>query len=503
MFSFPTRKVLIGIIAPLFFGVLGFVTIGYHPGAEDDGVYLAAVKSDVNPSLYPYDQVFFKAQLDATVFDKWLAFFVKVTGLSVQSSAFLWQCLAVFLIIFSASRILRILFDDVPAQLGGMALLATMFALPVTGTALYIVDQYLHPRTLATVLVLFAVSRILSARVWQAVPLVIAAIALHPLMGAFGASFCCILSVQVALPKRATANVILDNAEVETAFPAFLLLPGGWVFTQQSQEWVALLKTRHWSQLYQWTWYEWLGVIAPMVLYIIIARVATKNGQTKLGQLATALAIYTVFQQLLAMVILSPIAPSTLATLEPMRYLHLDYVFLMLIGGAYIGRYLLKTNVVRWASFLVLTSGGMFLSQRQLFAGTEHIEFPRSQPANAWVQAFDWIKDNVPQDAHFALDPGYMALPGEDYHSFRALAERSALADAIKDPSVVTKVPQLYGEWEREIQAQQGWQNFTVNDFKRLNSEFGVNWVLVANTRSSGLRCPWHNDTVSVCAIDK
>ena len=41
------------------------------------------------------------------------------------------------------------------------------------------------------------------------------------------------------------------------------------------------------------------------------------------------------------------------------------------------------------------------------------------------------------------MDPNYLAAPGEDYHSFRALAERSQLADAIKDTAVVTKVPEL------------------------------------------------------------
>jgi len=45
-----------------------------------------------------------------------------------------------------------------------------------------------------------------------------------------------------------------------------------------------------------------------------------------------------------------------------------------------------------------------------------------------------------PVDAYFALDPDYMAAPGEDYHSFRALAERSQLADNIKDASMVTLV---------------------------------------------------------------
>ena len=43
---------------------------GYHPGVEDDGVYLAAIHRDLNPALYPHDAQFFKLQLQATVFDE-------------------------------------------------------------------------------------------------------------------------------------------------------------------------------------------------------------------------------------------------------------------------------------------------------------------------------------------------------------------------------------------------------------------------------------------------
>ena len=47
--------------------------MGYHPGIEDDSVYLSAVKSDLNPALYPHDAEFFRVQLEATLFDKWVA----------------------------------------------------------------------------------------------------------------------------------------------------------------------------------------------------------------------------------------------------------------------------------------------------------------------------------------------------------------------------------------------------------------------------------------------
>ena len=143
----------------------------------------------------------------------------------------------------------------------------------------------------------------------------------------------------------------------------------------------------------------------------------------------------------------------------------------------------------------------MFVAQRQLFSGSVHLELPGRQPANPWLQAFAWIRQNTPTDAYFALDPHYLAAPGEDYHSFRALAERSQLADAIKDTAVVTQVPELGPVWERQVQAQVGWTHFQLADFQRLKTDFGVNWVLVSYPQPAGLDCRWHNESLTVCRV--
>jgi hypothetical protein len=151
--------------------------------------------------------------------------------------------------------------------------------------------------------------------------------------------------------------------------------------------------------------------------------------------------------------------------------------------------------------FLVAINAGMFLSQWLLFSGSEHLELPGRSSANPWLQSFAWIRQNTPTDAYFALDPNYLAAPGEDYHSFRALAERSQLADAIKDTAVVTQVPELGVVWARQVKAQRGWSRFQLADFERLKKEFGVNWVLVSYPQPAGLGCQWHNAVLSVCRI--
>jgi hypothetical protein len=71
----------VNFLLTLFFTMLGMAVMGYHPGFEDDGIYLTAViKSNLNPALYPHDADFFRFQLQASFFDKWVAGFVRWTG---------------------------------------------------------------------------------------------------------------------------------------------------------------------------------------------------------------------------------------------------------------------------------------------------------------------------------------------------------------------------------------------------------------------------------------
>jgi hypothetical protein len=261
------------------------------------------------------------------------------------------------------------------------------------------------------------------------------------------------------------------------------------------------LSTRTYYFLSRWAWYEWLGALAPLLLFWLLWRIASKRGETKLARLSLAIFAYGLFQQIVALAVLDIPSLVRLTPMQPMRFLHLIYVFLCLIGGGLMGKYLLKTKVWRWAVFLVVANGGMFFAQRQLFAGTDHLELPARATSNPWLQTFEWIRTNTPEDAYFALDPQTMAAPGEDYHSFRALAERSMLSDAIKDTAVVTQVPSLATVWRDQQAALAGWDHFQLADFERLKSQFGVNWAVVSYPPPDGLPCPWHNGSISVCKI--
>ena len=88
------------------------------------------------------------------------------------------------------------------------------------------------------------------------------------------------------------------------------------------------------------------------------------------------------------------------------------------------------------------------------------------------------------------LDPLHMRLPGEDAHGFRAISERSMLADAMKDSGAVTMFPPLAEEWWAQVQAQSGWEHFQVEDFQRLKAKYGVTWIFSKKPALPGMKCP-------------
>ncbi|HEX4322957.1 MAG TPA: DUF6798 domain-containing protein [Acidobacteriaceae bacterium] len=488
------RNKFLAILLPtLAFTVFGFLVTGYHPGIEDDGVYLSAVKADIHPTLFSHDSDFFRVQLQATQFDEWMAKFVDTTHISVAWAELLWQFLSLFVILAACRSIAAQIFVEKRAQWAAVAMVSAMFTLPVAGTALYIVDQHLHPRAISTALILVAVSRILAGRRWNALPLLAVAMLMHPIMGLLGISFCCFLKLATLekLPIRLRG----------LGTTGMSLMPLGWIFDAPTEDWREALSKRSYFLLNRWTWYELLGAVAPLVIFLSLWRFASRRGETRLAQFSLAIFAYGVFQFIVALLVIEVPAWIRLVPLQPMRFLHLIYIFLCLIGGGFLGRYVLQASVWRWAAFLLAANGGMLYAQQQLFPATAHLEMPWTAPSNAWLQAFDWVRQNTPVDAYFAVDPYYMAAPGEDFHSFRALAERSMLADAVKDTAVVTQVPRLAPVWHEQQLAMAGWSHFQLADFERLKTQFGVGWALVSYRAPAGLACAWHNGTLAVCKI--
>ena len=143
----------------------------------------------------------------------------------------------------------------------------------------------------------------------------------------------------------------------------------------------------------------------------------------------------------------------------------------------------------------------MVLVQESTFPASEHLEWPGSNNGNTWISAFLWIRYHTPKEAVFALDPNYMARPGEDTHGFRAVAERSVLADFVKDSGAVSLFPQLAAEWENQVHAERGIEGFGLADFQSLAKRYPVTWVLTSRPGPAWMTCPYENRDLAVCRM--
>ena len=474
---------------PLALLTLGALLVhGYHPWAEDSGIYLPGVEKILRPELFPFNSQFFESHAHLTFFPNLIAASVRITHLPLEVVLFFWQLISIFLFLLACWQLMCRCFPDQNARWAGVALIAALLTLPVAGTALYVMDQYVNPRNLVACPTIFAIVRVIDKKYFQGALFLVVAAAVHPLMSVFAFSYCVVL-------------LCIEKFDRRSVFLA-CLLPFGISFDPPSAAYHQVALEHPYFYLLQWHWYEWLGAIAPIPILWWFSRIGRSRQLRNLDVLCRALIVYELVYLLVSLVLTIPARFEALARLQPMRSLYLLYVFFFLFAGGLLGEYVLKNRVWRWAALFVPLCAGMFVAQRALFPASAHIEWPGAAPKNQWVQAFLWIRGNTPRDAIFALDPTHMDIPGEEENSFEAVAQRSMLEDANKASGAVSMFPAMADEWFSQIQAQSGWTTFHVQDFRRLKTQYGVSWVVLQQPGTAGLDCPYQNATVLVCRLN-
>jgi hypothetical protein len=461
---------------------------GYHPWVEDAEIYLPGVEKVLHPDLFPFNAQFFTSHAHLTFFPNFIAASVRLSHLPLEVVLFFWQVTSIFLLLLACWQLIGMCFSEASARWGGVAMVAAVLTLPVAGTALYIMDQYINPRNLVAFAAVFAIAKVIDGKYFRAGLFLLFAAAIHPLMSVFVFSYCAVLLCIKELDRRFAILACL--------------LPLGISFEPPSAAYHQVAFSHSYFYLLRWHWYEWLGVVAPLALLWWFSRIARSRQLRNLDLLCRALIVYE-FVYVLAGVVLSiPERFESVARLQPMRSLYLLYLLFFLFAGGLLGEYVLKNRLWRWAALFVPLGAGMFLWQRALFPASAQVEWPGTASNNSWVQAFEWIRTETPRDAVFALDPFHMNIPGEDANGFRAIAQRSMLADAVKDSGAVTMFPPNAEEWLKQVQAESGWKTFQAQDFRRLKAEYGVNWVVLQQPGVSGLDCPYHNAAVLVCRVN-
>jgi hypothetical protein len=461
---------------------------GYHYGVQDQFLYVPAIKQHVDPALYPQGGDIFQVHTRVMVLDDLVALSMHATGFPADWAVFLWHLLSLYLLLLACLQVSRRCFHDRRAQWTATVAVAVMLTLEVGATLLFLADEYLHPRTLATAALLFALAAVLDRKIIPALLWTVAAVLLHPTMAAAGALHLAFLAWR---PPQRVAPV--------SAAALLLSLP---LFGGSNDAWREVLATRWYLYPLQWPWYAWLGVAVPLALLAWFARL--QQGSAGPVAYVSRRLIASGLTGVAAGIVIS-VTPGLerLVPTEPMRTLHLFTLMTVLLGGGILGQRVLRDRPLRWALVFVPLAAAMFVPQLLvLYPSSPHIEWPGRIARNDWTEAFEWVRQNTPRDAYFVLGPRYQEAPAEDFHDFRSLAERSAMYDYSKDRGVVANWPELAPVWREQVHDRDNWQTFTVADFVRLKEKYGVTWtVLEASRDDAGLDCPYRNAAVRVCRI--
>jgi hypothetical protein len=458
---------------------------GYHGGVEDAEIYLPGVLKHLHPDLFPRNSEFFNSHAGMTLFPTFMAASIRLVRLPAATVMLLWHVATIFGLLVGCFRIARLCFTAKRAVWCGVSLVASLLTLPVAGTALYIMDQYVTSRSFSTAASVLALACVLERRYGAAAGWTIFTALVHPLMSVF-------------LVTLAGILVFFDRVRVvEWEPPAACSMV---LFPPVSAAYREVLRSHPYFLLSNWTVYERLGIVGPLAIFLAMAMLRPPQG--RLPRLLQALVAFETLFAAAALFVSRPGPLERFAELQPLRCLLLVYILLFLLGGCLLGELVLGRRMWRWALLFGPLCAGMAMAQVRLFPDSSHLEWPWQGTRNEWAAGFEWVRTHTPEDAYFALDPDYERLPGEDVHGFRAIARRSMLADNGKDSGAVSMFPMLADEWSEQVNVRRGWKQFERPDFLKLKARFGVDWVVLQKPGARGLTCPYQNDYILVCRIE-
>jgi hypothetical protein len=481
---------------------------GYHPSAEDGGIYLASTKRVLDPHLYPYWSEFVTEHLRFSLFAPMVAALVHATHLQLMTVWLLLYIASFWLTLYAGWQLASRCYASSEARCGAVTLLATWLTLPVAGTSLMLMDPYLTARSISTPCILLSLAALLDLfseepanrpRVAALVlaPLAIAAL-VHPLMAAYGLANAVLLACTLSKSSkvRIATTAALSLFAILFAFTLYKVSP------VEPEPYRSIALTRTYWFLTSWQTYEQFGLAAPIAILTAVALQPHKQASKAARTLAFAVALAGTISCTIALLFACPNAQTfLLARLQPLRIFQIVYTVMILAVGAFLGERLLQRKPIRWLSLFTVLGGIMFFAERQTFPNSSHFESPNNSPTNPWTRAFQWISASTPVDALFALDAHYISLTGEDAQTFRATAQRSALPDYSKDGGVASITPGLTTAWLTGQTAQIGLN--TATDATRITTlqPLGVTWIVLPGTSQTGLTCPYSEQAVKVCHL--
>lgn len=487
-------------IGPFPFARLALITLGallvhgYHLGVEDGEIYVPAIRKLLHPNLYPYATEFFLSHERLSMFAPLVSWSARLAHLPTDWAAFLWYLITLFATFAACWMLAVVCFRSTRARWCAVLVFASVMTMPATNTGLLLIDPYITARSFSTPLTLFALAALLKRRYGLAAWLTLVTAAIHPQMAAYLVFLGAVLWL---FERRQPAG------RTQIALPAMLLSwPADLQLGPAPEPYREALYARDFFFLSTWTWYHWLGLLAPLAFLAWFWRGRLRGTTPEFASLSRALIPFGLLSILAGAMVGYSHEFDMYVRLQPLRCFHLiTLIFILLLGGV-IGEFFAKDRIWVIPALCLTLAAGMFVVARDTYPNSVQIEFPgRTTSSNDWVNVLLWIRHNTPPDAVFAVDSRYFLVPGVDVHGFRAVSGRAALADYYKDGGAVAIFPALAPEWKRMTDATSGLNHFSEEDFVRLAHVYPVDWTLIHGPAPEGMDCPYQQRGYSVCRI--
>jgi len=468
---------------------------GYHLGTEDGEIYVPAAKKFLHPDLYPYASEFFLSHERLSSFAAILAWTARITRLSMDWTIAIWYVATIFATLLGCWMLAAISFRSARARWCSLLVVTAVLTMPATNTGLLLMDPYLTARSFSTPLTLITLACVLRRRYVVAAALIVLTAAIHIQM----AVYLVLLTGTLWLVQR-RAKIVRDVTP-EMAYSAFAL-PVTFHFGPAQEPYREALYARGFYFLSTWTWYHWLGMLAPLAFLSWCSKGKVRGTTPEFRLMSCAVLPFGVLAILVAAIFASSHEFDMFARLQPLRCFHLiTLIFVLYLGGT-LGEYFAQGRTWVLPLIFVSLAGGMAYVNLRTYPDSPHIELPGiKSSSNAWIDTLLWVRENTPKDAVFAVDSRYFKDEGVDVHGFRAISERSGLADYFKDGGVVAIFPPLAAEWKQMSDATFGLNQFDVGKFERLAQAYPVTWTVIHGSAPIGMVCPYQQQGFAVCQI--
>lgn len=468
---------------------------GYHLGVEDSEIYLPAARWFRDPQLYPYAREFFLSHGHLSVFGPLLAWTGWLTHLSMDWTFFVWYVAALFGMLAACWLFAAGCFTSARARWSAVLVATAVLTMPAANTGLLLLDPYLTARSFSTPLTLFGLASVLERRYARAGVAVILTAAIHPQMAAY-------MLLLIGVIWVTELNKIRIRQRVPVMASAMGVIPTGFHFSPARGPYREALLSRDYFFLYNWTWYDWLGLLAPLAILVWFWKAELRGTRPAFKQISFALIPFGLISIAAAALLCSSPDLQMFVRLQPLRSFDLiTLVFVLLLSGV-MGEYLAKGRPWVVAAIALPLAAGMYVVARQTYPDSPQVEVPGATSTNAWINTLLWIRHNTPTNAVFAVDSRYFEEPGVDVHGFRAISERSDLADYYKDSGVVSLFPDLAVEWKQMSDATYGLNHFSVAQFRGLEREYpSVSWTVIRGRAPAGMNCPYERNSYNVCQM--